>query len=77
MILFSLIVAGSLLFDLIEGVAEEVRLYTYPVSVAEITCIINVITNWTSAPEVYLPELASNYVSVDFRGSLRAMFCLT
>ncbi len=46
--------------------------YTYPVSVGEETYIITVRTNWTTAPEVYLPEFASKYVSVDFRGSLRA-----
>jgi len=72
LILFSIIIAGVLLFDLEGGKSEGVRLYTYPVSVAEKTYILAVRTNWTSAPEVYLPEFASNYVSVDFRGSLRA-----
>ena len=72
LIIFSIIFAGSLLLDLEEGVEKEVWLYTYPVSVAEKTYIITVRTNWTSTPEVYLPIIASNYVSVDFRGALRA-----
>jgi hypothetical protein len=73
LILFSIIIAGILLLDLEKSKSEGVRLYTYPVAFAEKTYIITVKTNWTSAPEVYLPELASNYVSVDFRGSLRAI----
>lgn len=47
------------------------KLYTYSVSVGEKTYIITVATNWTSAPKVYLPEIASNYVSCDFIGSTR------
>jgi hypothetical protein len=71
-ILVSIIVAGSLLFNLEQSKSEESKLYTYPILVAEKTYVVTVRTNWTSAPEVYLPEVASNYVSVDFRGSLRA-----
>ena len=65
MILSSIIVAGGLLFDFEEGKSEEARLFSYPISVAEKTYIVTVRTNWTSAPEVYLPEIASNYVSVE------------
>jgi hypothetical protein len=72
LVLVSIIVAGNLLFDLEDGGSEEVRLYTYPISVADKTHVITVRTNWTSAPEVCLPEVASDYVSVDFRGSSRA-----
>jgi hypothetical protein len=71
-ILVSIIVAGILLFDLEQSKSEENKLYTYPISVAEKIYVVIVRTNWTSAPEVYLPEVASNYVSVDFGGSLRA-----
>jgi hypothetical protein len=71
LILFS-IVAGILLVDLAEDEEAVGKLYTFSVSVGEKTYIITVRTNWTSAPEVYLPEFPSKYVSVDFRGSLRA-----
>jgi len=71
-ILVLIIVAASLFFDLEQGKSEETKLYTYPISVAEETYVVTASTNWTSAPEVYLPEIASNYVSVDFRGPMRA-----
>jgi hypothetical protein len=71
LILFS-IVAGILLVNLAKNEEAAGKLYTFPVSVGEKTYIITVRTNWTSAPEVYLPEFPSKYVSVDFRGSLRA-----
>ena len=71
-ILFSIIAAGILLFDLGEAEEEGVKLYTYSLSLGEKTYVVTVRTNWTSAPEVYLPEIDHNYVSVDFRGPLRA-----
>jgi len=67
LILFSIIVAGILLVDLAEDEEAAVKLYTFPVSVGEKPYIITVRTNWTSAPEVYLPEFDSKYVSVDFK----------
>lgn len=72
LILITAIVAGILLVDLAGDEEAVGKLYTYPVSVGEKTYIITVRTNWTSAPEVYLPEFDSKYVSVDFRGPLRA-----
>jgi hypothetical protein len=71
-ILITAIVAGILLVDLAENEEAASKLYTYPVSVGEKTYIITVLTNWTSAPEVYLPEFDSKYVCVDFRGPERA-----
>ncbi len=71
LILITAIVAGILLVDLAGDKEAEIKLYTYPVSVGEKTYIITVRTNWTSAPEVYLPEFSSKYVSVDFRGPNR------
>jgi hypothetical protein len=72
LILITAIVAGILMVDL-EGEQETVsKLYTCPVSIGEKTYIITVLTNWTSAPKVYLPEFDSKYVSVDFIGPLRA-----
>lgn len=70
LILITSIVAGILLVDL-TGDKEVSKLYTYPVSVGEKTYIITVITNWTSAPKVYLPEIASKYVCCDFIGPNR------
>jgi hypothetical protein len=72
LILITAIVAGILLVNWAENEEAVGKLYTFSVSVGEKTYIITVRTNWTSAPEVYLPELPSKYVSVDFRGSLRA-----
>ncbi len=70
-ILITAIVAGMLLVNWAWN--EEPKLYTYPVSVNDKTYTITVLTNWTSAPEVYLPEFDTNYVCVDFRGPERAM----
>jgi hypothetical protein len=72
LVIGSLIVAGIILVDLEEDEVSLGKLYTFPISVGEKTYIITVRTNWTSAPEVYLPEIPMNYVSVDFRGPLRA-----
>ena len=74
LILFSIIIAGIFLVDFAGDEAAVGKLYTYPVSVGEKTYVITVRTNWTSAPEVYLPEFSSNYVSVDFRGPERVTF---
>jgi hypothetical protein len=71
-ILFSIIAAGILLVDLAEPEEAGGKLYTYPLSLGEKTYVVTVRTNWTSAPKVYLPEFSTNYVSVDFRGPLRA-----
>ncbi len=71
-LLITAIIAGVLLVDSAKNEETVNKLYTFPISVAEKTYIITVRTNWTSAPEVYLPELPSKYVSFDFRGSLRA-----
>ncbi len=62
------IVGGILWSSLAGNDAPAGKLYTYPVSVGDETYLITVRTNWTSAPEVYLPEIALKYVSVDFRG---------
>jgi hypothetical protein len=71
LVLIVTIVVGVLFAELAENQTVG-KLYTYPVSVGEKTYIITVRTNWTSAPEVYLPKFDSNYVSVDFRGPERA-----
>jgi hypothetical protein len=71
LILITAIVAGILLVDLAGDKEAVNKLYTYPVSVGEKTYSITVLTNWTSAPKVYLPEIDSKYVSIDFIGPLR------
>jgi len=72
LILITAIIAGILLNQPAENEETINKLYTYPVSVGEKTYIVTINTNWTSAPEVYLPEFDSKYVSFDFRGTLRA-----
>ena len=72
LVIGSLIVAGILLVNLSEDEVLLGELYKFPVLVGEKTYIITVRTNWTSAVEVYLPGIPINYVSVDFRGPLRA-----
>ncbi len=72
LVLITAIVAGILLVDFAGDKEAVIKVYTYPVSVGEKTYIITVRTNWTSSPEVYLPEFSSKYVSFDFRGPLRA-----
>ena len=70
-ILITSIVAGILLVDLTGDEEAVSKLYTYPISVGEKTYIVTVSTNWTSAPKVYLPEIASKYVCCDFTGPNR------
>jgi hypothetical protein len=63
-------VAGTVLFNFAGGQGAVSKLYTYPFSVEEKTCIITVRTNWTSAPKVDIsPESAPlKSVSVVFSG---------
>ena len=73
LILFSIIVAGSLLLNL-EADEAEVKLYTFPISVGDKTCTVGVRSNYSVSDVRYFGIL--RYVSVDFRGSLRAtVFC--
>jgi hypothetical protein len=68
-ILVMAIVAGFLWFE-----TAGSKLYTYPIVVGEKTYIIDVVTNWSSAPKVYLSNSSLTdlkYVSVDFIGSFR------
>jgi hypothetical protein len=68
-------VAIILLVNLADHEEAVGKLYTYPVSVGEKTYTLSVSSNYSSAPEVYLSELA-NTISVDFRGSQKAtVFC--
>ena len=74
LILFSIIVAGSLLVDWSENEAEEVKLYNFPISVGEKTYTISVRSNYSVSEARYIGIL--KYVSVDFRGSSReTVFC--
>ena len=70
-IIFS-IVAGILLVDWEE--AEEVKLYTFPLSVREETYIVTVRSNYSVSKVSYFGPL--RYVTVNFFGSERAtVFC--
>ncbi len=60
---------GILWVNLSRNQEATSKLYSYNVSVGEKNYIINVETNWTAAPKVYLPEQDSNDVSCDFIGS--------
>jgi len=74
LILFSIIIAGILLINLEEDKSEEVKLYTFPISVGEETYVISVRSNYSVSEVSYFGIL--RYVSVDFRGSLReTVFC--
>jgi hypothetical protein len=73
-ILVSIVVAGSLLLDLKEDKDEEVKSYTFPISVGNKTYAISVRSNYSVSDVSYFGIL--RYVSVNFRGSLRAaVFC--
>ena len=73
LILFSIIIAGSLLLNL-EIELEEVKSYTFPISVGDKTYTIGVRSNYSVSEVSYFGILKC--VSVDFRGSLRAtVFC--
>lgn len=68
LVLFSIIVGGILLVHLGGNEASASKLYTFPLSVGEKEFIITVRSNYSSTPEVYLPEIPANMVEVDFRG---------
>jgi hypothetical protein len=71
----SIIVAGILLADLGDDDTSAGNLYTFPLSVGNKTYVVAVRSNYSSAPEVYLPEVPYNLVSVDFRGDRECAFC--
>ena len=73
-ILVSIVVGGSLLLDLEENNYEEVKLYSFPILVGDKTYTVVVRSNYSVSDVSYFEIL--RYVSVDFRGSLRAtVFC--
>ena len=75
LVICSLIVGVILLGSLGEDEVSVGKLYTFPLSVGEENYIVTVRSNYSSAPEVYLPEVPSNLVSVDFRGDREYAFC--
>ena len=72
---FSIIVGGILFIHLGGNEASAGKLYTYPLSVGEKTYIVTVRSNYSSAPEVYLPEIPANMVEFDFRGPPEDSYC--
>ena len=73
-ILVSIVVGGSLLLDLEENNYEEVKLYSFPILVGDKTYSVVVRSNYSVSDVSFFGIL--RYVSVDFRGSLRAtVFC--
>ena len=75
LILFS-IVAGVIIFiHLEENEATTGELYTFSLSVGDKTYVVTVMSNYSSAPEIYLPELPANMVEIDFRGPPENAFC--
>jgi len=75
LVLFSIIAGGILLVHLGGNEASAGKLYTFPLSVGEKTYTVTVRSNYSSTPEVYLPEIPANMVQVDFRGSPEDSFC--
>ena len=75
LVLFSVIVGGILWIHLGGNEGPAGKLYTFPLSVEEQTYIITVRSNYSSAPEVYLPEVPDNYVEIDFKGDPENAFC--
>ena len=72
-----LLVAGVMLVDW-EGIEEEGRFYTYPLSVGEETYVVIVRSNYSSAPELSYISFhlkLKYYVNVDFRGAPENSFC--
>ena len=75
LVLFSVVV-GAIIFVHLGGNDESAgKLYTFPLSVGEKTYIVTVLSNYSSAPEVYLPEIPANMVEFDFKGPPENSFC--
>jgi hypothetical protein len=72
---FSIIVGGILWIHLVGNEASAGKLYTFPFSVGDKTYIVTVRSNYSSTPEVYLPEIPANMVEVDFKGPPEDSFC--
>lgn len=71
-----LIVAGGIIFvQFIENEESAGKLYRFPLSVGEMTYMVTIKSNYSSAPEVYLPEIPANMVEFDFRGPPENAFC--
>ena len=75
LVLFT-IVAGGIIFIHLGGNEDSTgKLYSFPLLVGEKTYIVTVMSNYSSAPEVYLPEIPENMVEFDFRGPPENAFC--
>ena len=75
LVLFT-IVAGGIIFIHLGGNEESAgKLYSFPLLVGEKTYIVTAMSNYSSAPEVYLPEIPANMVEFDFRGPPENAFC--
>jgi hypothetical protein len=72
---FSIIAGGTIFIHLVGNEASAGTLYKFPLSVGEKTYTVTVISNYSSAPKVYLPEIPSNMVEFDFQGPPEDAFC--
>ena len=71
----SLIVVVGVSLNPTDAEGSTDKLYTFPLSVGEKTYIVTVRSNYSSAPEVYLPEIPANMVEFDFRGPPEDSYC--
>jgi hypothetical protein len=74
-ILFSIVAGVIILIHLGENETSASKLYTFSLSVGNKTYIVTIMSNYSSAPEVYLPEIPANMVEFDFRGPPENAFC--
>jgi hypothetical protein len=71
-----LIFVGVIIFiHLGENETSAGKLYTFSFLVGNKTYIVTIMSNYSSAPEVYLPEIPANMVEFDFRGPPENAFC--
>ena len=74
MIIGSLIIAGIFLIDLADDETSKGNLYQFPISVESKIYMINIRSNYSSAPEVSYFGFDKS-VSVDFIGDPENAFC--
>jgi hypothetical protein len=74
-ILFSIVAGVIILIHLGENGTSAEKLYSFSLSVEDKTYIVTIVSNYSSAPEVYLPEIPANMVEFDFRGPPENSFC--
>jgi hypothetical protein len=75
LMLFLIVASGIIFVHFVGNETSAGKLYMFPLSVGEKIYIVTIKSNYSSAPEIYLPEIPTNMVEFDFRGPPENAFC--